>query len=199
MADHPFFIGVGDGTALQRGHLGEGALHRRLHAREKILGEIHAADIDAQAERGERGEMFLEPVPELVFCWIHKVLLELVEWVGRGRLIPKNVFQPRMDTDGHGWERGVFRGVVRPMSHAVIIGFHPCLSVFIRGFSIPTAFSSLMLSGAAALHHGCFASFPDFRVRACAPLISTRLQPGVQGAVSEKPFQRFSPPRSGSR
>ena len=71
MADHALLVGIRDRALLQLRHRGKSLLHARLHLREEVLREIHAAHVDGQAERREVGEMFLETMPELFFGELH--------------------------------------------------------------------------------------------------------------------------------
>ena len=71
MANHALLVGVRYAARFERLHLGEGGLQARLHLREKIVGEIHAAQIHAKAEGGKFRVMFLEAGPQLLLGKFH--------------------------------------------------------------------------------------------------------------------------------
>ena len=51
----------------------------------------------------------------------------------------KTAVQPRMDTDGHGYVGGMHARANHPPDAVAHLAFHPCSSVFIRGFNLSTA------------------------------------------------------------
>jgi hypothetical protein len=50
LSDHPVFVRVGDGALFERVHRGKGFRHGHGHFVEIIVWEIHAAEVDAQAD-----------------------------------------------------------------------------------------------------------------------------------------------------
>jgi hypothetical protein len=71
MADHAFFVGIGDGAMFEIGHAGEGFLHARFHGGKKIIREVHAADVQGQAESGVMGKILLVTFPQRFGCRFH--------------------------------------------------------------------------------------------------------------------------------
>ena len=67
MADPPLFVRVGDGSLLERRHGGIGLLHPRLKLRKKIVRELDATHVHAQAQGRAFEVVFAEPLPELLF------------------------------------------------------------------------------------------------------------------------------------
>jgi hypothetical protein len=63
VADHAFLVGIGDGAGFERGHVGEGFLHARLHRREEVVGERDAADVEGEPEIAVLVEVFFETGP----------------------------------------------------------------------------------------------------------------------------------------
>ena len=52
VADHAFFVGIGDGASLQSCHVGERLCELGLHRVEEAVGERHAAEVERKPERG---------------------------------------------------------------------------------------------------------------------------------------------------
>jgi len=50
MADHPVFVGIGDGTRLEFVHRVERLGQARLDLLDELPGEIHPADVETQAD-----------------------------------------------------------------------------------------------------------------------------------------------------
>ena len=73
MTDHAVFIGIRDGALFQRRHVGQRLLHARFHAREKLVGHVHAAQVHRQTNLGIFGVILLESLPPLQLCVVHKI------------------------------------------------------------------------------------------------------------------------------
>ena len=72
MADHPVFVGIGDGASLEFIHRGERLGQARLDLPDELLREIHSADVETQADRGELCVVTLKPLPKIIaVCLCH--------------------------------------------------------------------------------------------------------------------------------
>ena len=71
MADHAFFIGIGDAASFEIGHGDEGLLKGAFIESRKLVGEIHAAEVNGEADGGEFGVIFLKAFPKSDFRCSH--------------------------------------------------------------------------------------------------------------------------------
>lgn len=65
VADHASFIGIGNFTSFEFFHILEGTGNERLHFGEEAVVEIHAADVEAEAEIGVTKKVLLIARPEV--------------------------------------------------------------------------------------------------------------------------------------
>ena len=66
VADHPVFVGIGDGASLEFIHRGERFRQARLDLPDELVREIHSAYVEAQADRGELCVVTLKPLPNII-------------------------------------------------------------------------------------------------------------------------------------
>jgi len=69
---HAALVGVGDGALLELPHVGEGALHPRLHLLKELLREPHPADVDEEAELLVLVEPLDVALPQLDRVLLHR-------------------------------------------------------------------------------------------------------------------------------
>src|SRR5262245_1760265 len=70
MPDHPLFIWIGDGPALQRIHCLKCLSHGRRHPFDESVVEAHTTDVQRKPERRHAAQMTLVSLPEL--CGVHE-------------------------------------------------------------------------------------------------------------------------------
>ena len=66
MANHPVFVGIGDSAGLEFIHRVERLGQARLDLPDELLREIHSADVETQADRGELCVVMLKPLPNII-------------------------------------------------------------------------------------------------------------------------------------
>ena len=64
MADHPFFIWVGNRARFQLAHGRERLVDLRPHFGEEIVRKFHPADVDGKIEVVVTQEILLKPLPK---------------------------------------------------------------------------------------------------------------------------------------